>query len=198
METEGGLTTPQIYGKTWVATHDCAKYKKVATDMLRRAGVQILYHCEMVDVIAEDAALTGLVLHTRSGFTRVAAQRFIDASGDADAVFRMGLRTIKGNNGIIQNPSMMFKIGNVDIDRYLGYWGENTISPPKVVEKLEARDALVRKKVWLFPTVNPARSWSTGPRSLASMGARWMSPTRSTTPRPNSFPSTRPALSSGS
>ncbi|MEM7253643.1 MAG: FAD-dependent oxidoreductase [Pseudomonadota bacterium] len=155
LEAEGGLTAPQIYGKTWVATHDCATYKKVATDLLRGALVQILYHTEMVDVIAEDDALTGLTLHTRSGFTKVTAKRFIDASGDADAVFRMGLHTTKGNNGVIQNPSMMFKIGNVDVERYLDYWGEDTISPPKVVEKLEARDELVRKKVWLFPTVNP-------------------------------------------
>lgn len=155
LDAEGGLTAPQIYGKTWVTTHDCAKYKKVSTDLLRGAGVHILYHTEMVDVITEDDALTGLVLHTRSGFTRVSAKRVIDASGDGDAVFRMGLATTKGNSGVIQNPSMMFKIGNVDRDAYLDYWGENTISPPKVVEKLEQRDELLRKKVWLFPTVNP-------------------------------------------
>ncbi|GMG81525.1 FAD-dependent oxidoreductase [Paralimibaculum aggregatum] len=155
LEAGGGLTAPQIYGKTWVATHDCATYKRTATDLLRGAGVQILYHTEMVDVITEEDALTGLVLHTRSGFTRVHARRFIDASGDGDAVFRMGLGTTKGNNGVIQNPSMMFKIGNVDRERYLDYWGADTISPAKVIEKLERRDELLRKKVWLFPTVNP-------------------------------------------
>ncbi len=155
LDAEGGLTPPQIYGKTWVTTHDCAKYKKTVTDLLRGAGVQILYHTEMVDVIVEEDALTGLVLHTRSGFARVSAKRVIDASGDADAVFRMGLRTTKGNNGVIQNPSMMFKIGNVDRERYLDYWGHDTISPAKVVEKLEQHDELIRKKVWLFPTVNP-------------------------------------------
>ncbi|MEM6663138.1 MAG: FAD-dependent oxidoreductase [Pseudomonadota bacterium] len=155
LKAEGGLTAPQIYGKTWVTTHDCATYKKVATDVLRDAEVQILYHTEMVDVLEAEGAVTGLVLHTRSGFTTVRARRFIDCSGDADIVFRSGGRTTKGNNGVIQNPSMMFKIGNVDLPRYLEYWGSDTISPPKVVEKLEARDELVRKKVWLFPTVNP-------------------------------------------
>lgn len=155
LEANGGLTSPQIYGKTWVATHDCATYKKVATDLLRAAGVQVLYHTEMVDVQEHAGATTGLVLHTRSGFTTVRAKRFIDCSGDADIVFRSGLKTTKGNNGVIQNPSMMFKIGNVDLARYLDYWGADTISPPKVVEKLEARDELIRKKVWLFPTVNP-------------------------------------------
>jgi len=152
---DGGLTPPQIYGKTWVTTHDCATYKKVATDFLRAAEVQILYHTEMVDVLEEDGAITGLVLHTRSGFTTVRAKRFIDCSGDADIVFRSGLATTKGNNGVIQNPSMMFKIGNVNLDRYIEYWGQDTISPAKVIEKLEARDELIRKKVWLFPTVNP-------------------------------------------
>lgn len=155
LQNGGGLTAPQIYGKTWVATHDCATYKRVATDFLRGAGVQILYHTQMMDVIREGDRVTGLVLNTKSGFTRVSAKRFIDASGDADIVFKAGFTTTKGNNGVIQNPSMMFKIGNVDLDRYLAYWGADTICPPEVIEKLEARDELVRKKVWLFPTVNP-------------------------------------------
>ena len=155
LDLQGGLTAPQIYGKTWVATHDCATYKKVATDLLLNSGVQILYHSEMIDVLVQNNVIDGLVLHTKSGFTKVLAGRFIDCSGDADIIFRAGLSTTKGNNGVIQNPSMMFKIGNVDIARYLKYWGDDTISPPKVVKKLEEREELIRKKVWLFPTVNP-------------------------------------------
>ncbi|MFL2918031.1 MAG: FAD-dependent oxidoreductase [Thalassobaculaceae bacterium] len=155
LDLQGGLTAPQIYGKTWVATHDCATYKKVATDLLLNSGVQILYHSEMIDVLVQNNVIDGLVLHTKSGFTKVLAGRFIDCSGDADIIFRAGLSTTKGNNGVIQNPSMMFKIGNVDIARYLKYWGNDTISPPKVVKKLEEREELIRKKVWLFPTVNP-------------------------------------------
>ncbi|MEH6578702.1 MAG: FAD-dependent oxidoreductase [Amphritea sp.] len=152
---EGGLTEPQVYGNTWVATHDCAKYKKVATNMLRAANITVLYHTQMIDVIAEDEELKGMVLHTKSGFTSVYAKKVIDASGDADVVYKMGLKTNKGNNGVIQNPTMMFKVGNVHMEKYLAYWGENTISPPKVVSMLEAHDELLRKKVWLFPTVNP-------------------------------------------
>ena len=155
LDLQGGLTAPQIYGKTWVATHDCATYKKVATDLLLNSGVQILYHSEMIDVLVQNNVIDGLVLHTKSGFTKVLGARFIDCSGDADIIFRAGLSTTKGNNGVIQNPSMMFKIGNVDIARYLKYWGNDTISPPKVVKKLEEREELIRKKVWLFPTVNP-------------------------------------------
>ena len=155
LHQEGGLTAPQIYGKTWVATHDCASYKKTATNLLRGGGVHVLYHTQMIDVITEDQRLTGLVLNTKSGFSTVYADRFIDASGDADIVFKMGLDTFKGQNGVIQNPTMIFKIGNVDMARYLSYWGQDTISPPKVVSMLEARDELLRKKVWLFPTVNP-------------------------------------------
>lgn len=151
----GGLTDPQIYGKTWLATHDCAKYKKVATDFLCDAKVNVLYHTYMIDVEKEDDRVSSLILNTKSGFTKVRAKRFIDASGDADIVFKSGFHTSKGNNGVIQNPTMIFKIGNVDIDTYLSYWGADTISPPKVVDKLMQRDELLRKKVWLFPTVNP-------------------------------------------
>lgn len=155
LEANGGLTAPQIYGKTWVATHDCATYKKTSTDMLRAAGVHVLYHTQMVDVVSEDGAVASLILHTKSGFIQVRASRVIDASGDADVVEKCGLKTAKGNNGAIQNPTMMFKIGNVNLQRYLEYWGEDTICPQKVADKLLARDELLRKKVWLFPTVNP-------------------------------------------
>ena len=155
LEAAGGVTRPQIYGKTWVVTHDCASYKRVATDLIRAAGVHALYHSQVIDVLADDGAPGALVLHTKSGFATLSATRIIDASGDADVVFKSGLHTTKGNNGVIQNPTMMFKIGNVDVPRYLDYWGEDTISPPKVISMLEARDELVRKKVWLFPTVNP-------------------------------------------
>ena len=155
LEADGGVTRPQIYGKSWVVTHDCATYKRVATDLVRHAGVDALYHTQMIDVVVEDDAPRALVLHTKSGFAKVSGTRIIDASGDADVVFKSGLRTTKGNNGVVQNPTMMFKVGNVDVPRYLDYWGEDTISPPKVISMLEARDELVRKKVWLFPTVNP-------------------------------------------
>ncbi len=127
----GGLTGPQIYGKSWVTTHDCAKYKRTATDLLRGAGVHVLLHTQMIDVLAQDDALSGLILHTKSGYTKVVAKRVVDASGDADAVFKMGARTLKGNNGVIQNPTMMFKIGNVDIPRYLDYWGQTRSLRPR-------------------------------------------------------------------
>ncbi len=152
--TEGGLTNPQVYGKTWVATHDCATYKRVSNDLLRGAGVTMLLHTQMIDVITDENTLNGVVLHTKSGFTSAYAKRIIDCSGDADVVYRMGLKTNKGNNGVIQNPTMIFKMGNVDMKTYLDYWGHDTISPPKVVDMLYAHDELLRKKVWLFPTVN--------------------------------------------
>ena len=155
LEAAGGVTRPQIYGKSWVVTHDCATYKRVATDLIRASGVDALYHTQVIDVVVEDDAPHALVLHTKSGFATVSGTRIIDASGDADIIFKSGLRTTKGNNGIVQNPTMMFKVGNVDMPRYLDYWGEDTISPPQVICMLEARDELVRKKVWLFPTVNP-------------------------------------------
>ena len=145
-------------------THDCATYKRVATDLVRQAGVDALYHTQVIDVVADDGAPRALVLHTKSGFAKASGTRIVDASGDADVVFKSGLRTTKGNNGVIQNPTMMFKVGNVDVPRYLDYWGEDTISPPKVISMLEARDELVRKKVWLFPRSIRAKYWSMRPR----------------------------------
>ena len=121
---------------------------------MRDSKVSVLLHTHVVDVIAESNSARGLVLSTDSGFTSVYARKIIDCSGNAEAVFRLGLNTYKGDNGKIQTPTMIFKVGNINIPKYLDYWGQDTISPPKVVDMLMAEDQLLRKQVWLFPTVN--------------------------------------------
>ena len=128
----------------------------------------------MIDVVAQDDAITGLVLATTSGFTRVSASRVIDASGDAAAVFKMGLPTTKGHDGAIQNPTMMFKIGNVDLPRFLDYWGEDTISPPKVVAMLETRSGAGAQEGLAVPDRQSWRGVGEPPRSPASTAERLM------------------------
>ena len=36
----------------------------------------------------------------------------------------------------VQNSTMIFRLGNVDVDTYLDYWGDNTICPEHVIEAL--------------------------------------------------------------
>ena len=106
---------------------------------------------------------------------RVEAKIVIDASGDADVVHRAGWKTTKGQDGVMQNPTMIFRMGGIDIRRYLDYWGEDTISPAHVVEALiEAENSgahkLPRKKIWVFPTTRPGEILVNATRILGRDG----------------------------
>jgi hypothetical protein len=159
MQENQGVTSFQKYGKTYVLTHDPVVFKKVSDDMLCDANVSIIYHVRVIGVYKQNDELKGLVIDTKSGFCIIKAKRIIDATGDADVVFRSGYQTYNGHNGSIQNPTMMFRMNNVNRDRFLDFWGENTISPQKVIDlMLKVNETgefdLPRTKVWLFPTTH--------------------------------------------
>ncbi len=156
----GGLTEPQKYGKTWTVTHDPLMWREAADGFLRDSGVSILFHSRVVGVLREDCSVRGVIIDSKSGFARIESRLVIDASGDADVVHRCGWASSKGRDGVMQNPTMIFRIGGVDIDKYKSYWGEDTISPQHVVDALVAAEAngdfhLPRKKIWIFSTSRP-------------------------------------------
>ena len=157
----GGLTKPQIYGKTFTVTHDPLIWRETADAFLEAAGVRVLFHTAVTGVLMlQDEVYSGVVAESDAGRTIILAKRIIDASGDAAVVARAGHRYVFGDNGKIQNPTMFFRLGNVDIKRYLAYYGEDTICPAKLTAAIEQANAagtyrLPRNKIWIFPTTRP-------------------------------------------
>ncbi|UGU29933.1 FAD-dependent oxidoreductase [Mycolicibacterium smegmatis] len=159
LAVRGGLTKPQRYGKTFTVAHDPLVWREVADDLLTAAGVRILYHTQVIDVLTEDDAYLGLVLASNAGVGVVRAARIIDASGDGAVVSRGGGGYRFGDHGRIQNPTMFFRLGNVDLRAFWAAWGPNTISPQWVSDAIDrARTAgldLPRNKIWIFDTTRP-------------------------------------------
>ncbi|RWP99095.1 FAD-dependent oxidoreductase [Mesorhizobium sp.] len=156
----GGLTKPQIYGKTFTVTHDPLMWRETADRLLEDAGVRVLFHTAVTGVLMDGQVLRGVIVESNAGRSVIRAKRIIDASGDAAVVARAGYRYTFGDKGKIQNPTMFFRLGNVDLDAFGVYWGADTICPPKVVEAIEAADhsgayRLPRNKIWIFPTTRP-------------------------------------------
>ena len=171
----GGLTEPVRYGKTWTVTHDPLMWRENADDFLAESGVRVLFHSRVIGTLCEGEHVRGLIIDTKAGMARVEAKIVIDASGDADVVHRAGWKTTKGQDGVMQNPTMIFRMGGIDIRRYLDYWGEDTISPAHVVEALiEAENSgahkLPRKKIWIFPTTRPGEILVNATRILGRDG----------------------------
>ena len=158
--SRGGLTPPQKYGKTFTVTHDPLVWRECADRLLLDAGVEILYHTTVVAVLKEGDWIRGVAIESKAGRSTILAKRIIDASGDAAVVTRAGYDYAFGDNGKVQNPTMFFRLGNVNVERYLSYWGEDTISPQKVVDLIKSGDEdgtydLPRHKIWIFPTTRP-------------------------------------------
>lgn len=70
-----------------------------------------------------------------------------------------GLPTFVGDDGRVQNPTMIFRLGGVDTERFLRGYGADTIMPEQVTELLRRHHGhgyfLPRAKIWLFTTTRP-------------------------------------------
>lgn len=160
LSKRGGVTEPQIYGKTYTVTHDPLVWREVADECLEEAGVDVFFHTTVTGVIMDGDKYKGVVVQSNAGQSVILAKRFIDASGDAAVVSRAGGAYFFGDNGVIQNPTMFFRLGNVEMESYLDFFGEDTICPAKVTEKILELNAcgeyqMPRHKIWIFPTTRP-------------------------------------------
>jgi hypothetical protein len=161
MSARGGLTPPVRYGKTFTRVHDPLVWRETADTMLRDAGVQILLHTTVTNVLVEGGEkIDGVEAYTKQGPLSVRAKVTIDASGDADIAAMAGLPTFIGQDGKVQNPTMIFRLGGVDTERFLATYGPDSIMGQDVTALVlrlhnSAEYRLPRAKIFLFPTPRP-------------------------------------------
>ena len=147
------------YGKTWTRVHDPLMWREAADHLLREAGVRVLFHSVITGTLLEGDRVTGATAWSKEGPVELRARMTIDASGDADLVAMSGFEAFVGDNGTVQNPTMIFRLGAVDTARFVAAYGEDTILPEQVSELLRRHHRngyfLPRSKIWLFPTTRP-------------------------------------------
>lgn len=156
----GGVTEPQLYGKTFLVPFDPQVWKEAAEDMVFGAGAGILYHTEVFGVLKDGDDFKGVLVNTKEGLAKITAKAIIDTTGDGDVCYRGGLAYTMGDHGQVQNPTMIFRLGNVNVAEFKAFWGEDTISPDHVSEMMKAANEsgeyhLPRLKVWVYPTNRP-------------------------------------------
>ncbi len=154
LKAKNGVTAPVPFGKTALIPHDTFVWKDVADELLAEARCEVLYHTQFLKAIKDQKGnVSHLLLHAPEGQMAVATKYVVDASGDAAVVADMQGATYMGNQGIVQTPTMMFKMGNVDTDAFL------KISPEamcKAVAKADksGRYRLPRHHVYCFVLPN--------------------------------------------
>lgn len=160
LDERGGLAAPVSYGKTYTRVHDPLMWRETADAFLKDAGVQIIFHAVAVSVNLDEDRILGANLYTKQGPVTVNALVTVDASGDADLAAMADLPAMIGDNGRVQNPTMIFRLFDVDTARFAAAYGGNTIMPPEVTAMIAEANAsgnykLPRAKIWMFETPRP-------------------------------------------
>jgi hypothetical protein len=159
LERRNGLAPPVRYGKTYTRVHDPLVWREAADHLLREAGVQVLFHSTVTGALLDGDRVAGLAVFTKQGPLELRAKLTIDASGDADVVAMAGFPSFVGDEGKVQNPTMIFRLGGVDTARFRAAYGSDTIMPEQVSELLRRHNdkgyVLPRAKIWLFTTTRP-------------------------------------------
>lgn len=161
MEAKNGLGPPVRYGKTYTRVHDPLVWREAADALLENAGVNVVYHAIATSVLLEGGEhVDGATVFSKEGPLRIRAKITVDASGDADLIAMAGFPSFVGQNGTVQNPTMIFRLLGVDVDRFVARYGDDTIMPEEISELIRVKNAgneyrLPRAKIWLFPTTRP-------------------------------------------
>jgi hypothetical protein len=97
---------------------DTAIYKFVTDDLCREAGVRLLLHAWVGEPTVRGARITKVAVQDKSGAEQVAADIYVDATGDADLAARAGVPCEKGRDadGLMQPMTLNVQIGDVDTE----------------------------------------------------------------------------------
>lgn len=112
-----GKGTPGFIGRRILYRPEAYKY--LALEMLDEAGVELMLHAFVLDVVMEGDAVTGLVVANKSGTVVVPSRQVVDCTGDADIVARAGGPFEKGRplDGTMQPITPLFIMSNIDLDK---------------------------------------------------------------------------------
>lgn len=90
--------------------------------MCVEAGVRLLYHTFIPDVVVENGGISAVVIANKAGLSLVEGKVFIDCTGDGDISVRAGAEYNKGNpdTGVNQPMSLRYIIDGVDVEE----WGK--------------------------------------------------------------------------
>lgn len=135
-----------IKGGTALGTHgqagsyvftDRCEAQLTLLDMLEEAGVEVLYDTRVCMVQMEEKQITGVIVCNKDGFSRITADRVIDATGDADVAALAG---VPYNNGATEEDvaergaafvgqtqpfGTMYRVRGVDFERLFRFLEEN-------------------------------------------------------------------------
>lgn len=94
--------------------------KVILNDMVREAGVDLLFHAYLTRVEKEKGFLKKATFASVGGEISLEADYFIDATGDAQLSYLAGVPTVLGRkeDNLCQPMTLCFRVGNADVEAF--------------------------------------------------------------------------------
>lgn len=102
--------------------YDVEKAKLVLARLLEEAGVEVRLNSPVADVVVEDGRVQAIITAGKNGLEAIGCRTLVDASGDCDAIMRTG---VECDCTPSQRASYVFRLGNVDVDKFVDYFRAN-------------------------------------------------------------------------
>jgi len=161
---------PQLDGRIF----DYEILAVILQEMLLERGVKLLLHTKLVDVLVEDAAITGCIVCGPSGPEAIRAAQYIDCTGEAQLAHAAGCRTMKGReqDGLPMAMSMMFFVRHIDRAR-MNEPAERFVTSQRTVQRMfDYAAEQVPENRWFerlrqWDDLPMITIWPNGPRSSA-------------------------------
>ncbi len=117
---------------------DAHAFKLYLFNVLKDAGIKILLHSQVFQVIKKDNRIEGVVFMTKEGAFVAYGKYIIDSTGDGDVAAQAGVEYVVGSSehdsvvkdglipvGRLHAPGSMYRIGGVDFDRLIAFLKEH-------------------------------------------------------------------------
>jgi len=120
--------------------------KLVIIEKLAQSKVKTWLHTFAENVVMEGRKIQGIMALNKSGRHLLTAKTYIDCSGDGDIAAMAGAPWEKGSaQGTLQPVSLVFRMGNVDYQKYLSFMRDNpeqfTLAENPIIDKTPAECA---------------------------------------------------------
>ncbi|CAN5423198.1 FAD-dependent oxidoreductase [soil metagenome] len=118
---------PNTYGAGTGVNYNPERLKLVWEQKIIEAGVKLLLHATLIDVVAEEETYQ-CIFFSKGGFFKIAAKRVIDASGDADFCHFAGFEyELAGASEPAQSMTTTFRMCNVDLQKFAAEGGNKML-----------------------------------------------------------------------
>lgn len=118
IEALGGLATPD--NPTEALTVHPEMHKIAIDRLLKRAGVKVIYHATVCDVIRQNGTVTGVEASLRDGRAEFSAKVVVDGTGDAEVAYYAGVPFELAPD--LQALTYHFRLGNVKGNHTFDQW----------------------------------------------------------------------------